>query len=242
MYTAKGKPSTEAMLHKHAALVKKIAASLKAKLPDSVEIDDLIQAGMIGLMNAVSLYENKNDAAFETYATVRVRGAMMDELRSSDWLPRSVRSNMRKVEAALGSLQHRLGRAPRESEIAEHLGLSVEEYQKLLSECGGHQLLYYEDFQDAEDGSHFFDQLRADEDADPALLLERADFKNTLAEAINGLPERERIIMGLYYEQDMNLKEMGAVLGVSESRVCQLHSQALARLRTHFKGESDGTQ
>ena len=235
MYTADGKTDKSHLLAEHAPLVKRLAHQMKAKLPPSVEVDDLIQAGMIGLLDAVSRYEETHGAQFETYAVQRIRGAMLDELRSSDWLPRSMRQNMRKIEEAMSSLQQRLGRPPNESEVAKQLKLSLAEYQDLLNEGGGHQLVYYEDFHDGDGNEHFLDRYATDEDGDPLQALMNSGFRSALIEAIEGLPEREKILMGLYYEQEMNLKEIGAVMGVSESRVCQLHSQAISRLRSNLR-------
>jgi RNA polymerase sigma factor FliA len=235
MYTAEGKTDKNHLLAEHAPLVKRLAHQMKAKLPPSVEVDDLIQAGMIGLLDAVSRYEETHGAQFETYAVQRIRGAMLDELRSSDWLPRSMRQNMRKIEEAMNALQQRLGRPPNESEVAKQLKLSLTDYQELLNEGGGHQLVYYEDFHDGDGNEHFLDRYASDEEGDPLQTLMNSGFRSALIEAIEGLPEREKILMGLYYEQEMNLKEIGAVMGVSESRVCQLHSQAIARLRSTLR-------
>jgi RNA polymerase sigma factor for flagellar operon FliA len=235
MYTALGKADKNQLLADHAPLVKRLAHQMKAKLPPSVEVDDLIQAGMIGLLDAVSRYEENHGAQFETYAVQRIRGAMLDELRSSDWLPRSMRQNMRKIEVAMSELQQRLGRPPNESEVAKQLKLSLADYQDLLTEGGGHQLVYYEDFHDGDGNEHFLDRYCTDEGGDPLQALMNTGFRSALIEAIDSLPEREKILMGLYYEQEMNLKEIGAVMGISESRVCQLHSQAISRLRSTLR-------
>jgi RNA polymerase sigma factor for flagellar operon FliA len=235
MYTADGKSDRNQLLTQHAPLVKRLAHQLKAKLPPSVEVDDLIQAGMIGLLDAVNRYEETHGAQFETYAVQRIRGAMLDELRSSDWLPRSMRQNMRKIEVAMSALQQRLGRAPNESEVAKQLKLSLVDYQELLGEGGGHQLVYYEDFHDGDGNEHFLDRYCTDDANDPLQSLMNTGFRAAVIDAINALPEREKILMGLYYEQEMNLKEIGAVMGVSESRVCQLHSQAVARMRANLR-------
>jgi RNA polymerase sigma factor for flagellar operon FliA len=235
MYTADGKSDKNQLLTQHAPMVKRLAHQMKAKLPPSVEVDDLIQAGMIGLLDAVNRYEETHGAQFETYAVQRIRGAMLDELRSSDWLPRSMRQNMRKIEVAMSALQQRLGRAPNESEVAKQLKLSLVEYQELLGEGGGHQLVYYEDFHDGEGNEHFLDRYCTDGSDDPLQSLMNTGFRAAVIDAINALPDRERNLMGLYYEQEMNLKEIGAVMGVSESRVCQLHSQAVARLRASLR-------
>jgi RNA polymerase sigma factor FliA len=235
MYTVKGKSDKDHLLEQHAPLVKKLAHHMKAKLPPNVEVDDLVQAGMMGLLDAVNRYEEDHGAQFETYAVLRIRGAMLDELRSSDWLPRSVRQNMRKIEIAMSALQQRLGHPPSESEVAKHLKLSLADYQDMLNEGGGHQLLYYEDFHDEDGNEHFLDRYSIDENSDPLQTILNSDFRQALVDAIDGLPEREKLLMGLYYEQELNLKEIGAVMGVSESRVCQLHSQAVSRLRSSLR-------
>jgi RNA polymerase sigma factor for flagellar operon FliA len=235
MYTAHGKAEKNDLVSEHAPLVKKLAHQMKAKLPPSVEVDDLIQAGMMGLLDAVSRYEETHGAQFETYAVQRIRGAMLDELRSSDWMPRSMRQNMRKIEIAMNALQQRLGRAPNESEVARQLKLSLAEYQDMLSDGGGHQLVYYEDFHEGEENEHFLDRYHSDSSGDPLQRLLNSGFRAAVIAAIEVLPEREKILMGLYYEQEMNLKEIGAVMGVTESRVSQLHSQAIARMRANLR-------
>ena len=236
MYSATGQCLDETkMLEKHGMLVKKTAYQMKAKLPASVEVDDLIQAGMMGLLDAVKKFQDNLGAQFETYAVQRIRGSIIDELRSADWLPRSVRKDMRTVEAAVAQLEQKLQRAPTEKEVASHMKLSLDEYYDLLGDCSGHQLLYYDDFQESESDGHFLDRFMNDQVSNPLHILLSGDFRETLIEAIEGLPEREKILMGLYYEQELNLKEIGSIMSVSESRVCQLHSQAIARLRVFMR-------
>ena len=237
MYNVKGKADKNQLLTDHMPLVKRLAHHMKAKLPPSVEVDDLVQAGMIGLLDAISRYEETHGAQFETYAVLRIRGAMLDELRNSDWLPRSMRQNMRKIEAAMASLQQKLGHAPTESEVAKSLKLSLADYQDMLADGGGHQLLYYEDFH-ADDGNDSFLDRFAVDDEDPLRALLDTDFRQAVIDAIDALPPREKILMGLYYEEEMNLKEIGAVMGVSESRVSQLHTQAVARLRATLREQA----
>lgn len=238
MYTAKGKTDKDSLLTAHMPLVKRLAHHMKAKLPPSVEVDDLVQAGMIGLLDAISRYEDTHGAQFETYAVLRIRGAMLDELRNSDWLPRSMRQNMRKIESAMATLQQRLGHPPTESEVAKMLKLSLADYQEMLADGGGHQLLYYEDFHDDDGNDSFLDRYASDENADPLRSLLDGDFRQAVIDAIDRLPEREKMLMGLYYEEELNLKEIGAVMGVSESRVSQLHTQAVARLRASLRERS----
>lgn len=235
MYTPNGLTDKEECLKEYAPLVKRIAHHMMLKLPGSVEVDDLIQAGMMGLLDAASRYDELRGAMFETYAAQRIRGAMLDELRGADWLPRSLRRDMRRIETAISRLQQKLGKAPSESEIAKELGVSLAEYQQMLQEGRGAQLLYYEDFH-GEGDEDFFERFEFSSDSNPLELLQDERFRAALVQAIERLPERERQMMGMHYEQDMNLREIGEVMGVSESRVCQLHSQAVARLRTSMKG------
>jgi RNA polymerase sigma factor for flagellar operon FliA len=234
MYNPKGR-STKTQLEDHIDLVKKIAYQLKSKLPRNIEEDDLIQAGMIGLLDALNRYEDTQQAQFETYATLRIRGAMLDELRNMDWLPRSVRENMRKIENAILDLQKKLTRNPTETEIANALNLSIQDYHKFLADNSGHQLLYLEDFVTNENDDSYLDRYQTDKNDNPLESLLELGFRDALAKAIDELPERERLMMALYYEQELNLKEIGAVLDVSESRVSQIHSQAISRLRTLLK-------
>jgi RNA polymerase sigma factor for flagellar operon FliA len=230
-----GKPSSQdEQITKYAPLVKRIAYHMMARLPASVEVDDLIQVGLIGLMDAVSRFDGTQGAQFESYATQRIRGSMLDELREADWLPRHVRQKSRQIEAAINKLEQRNGKAPSEQEISAELGMPLDQYQSMLGDVKCSQLLYYEDFSD-EDSASFLERYLADGSSDPLAVLEDEGFRDSLVAAIHNLPERERSMMGMYYEQDMNLKEIGAVLGVSESRVCQLHSQAVARLRAQLK-------
>ena len=235
MYTKNGLPSREASLMQYAPLVKRAAHQMLAKLPANVEFDDIMQAGMIGLMDAIERFEEEQGTKFETYANQRIRGAMLDQLRDGDWLPRSVRRSQRTIERAIGQLEHRLGRAPQEAEVAAELGMSLREYQELLLEAKGSQLFYIEDTKEGDDGEDFLDRHLVGDGHDPAELFGDKRFRGALVAAIEALPEREKMLMGLYYEQDLNMREIAAVMGVTESRVCQLHSQAVARLRARLK-------
>ncbi len=218
----------------YAPLVKRIAYHMMARLPASVQVDDLIQVGMIGLLDAVSNYDDTQGAQFETYAVQRVRGAMLDELRQCDWLPRSARKALRQIETAMNALEQRVCRAPTEREVANELHVSLEGYQQMLLDARGCQLLHYEDLQSSE-GEDFFERHCADNSAEPFAKLQDGKFRIKLIEAIGLLPEREKLMMAMYYEEELNLREIGEVMGVSESRVCQLHSQAMARLRSKLK-------
>lgn len=235
MYNASGLQDKDQCLRNFSPLVKRLAHQMMSRLPYSVQIDDIIQAGMMGLLDAASRYDEIHGAQFETFATQRIRGAMLDELRSADWLPRSLRRSMRKIEQSVNRLQQRLGRAPNETEIAAELEVTLQVYQQMLQESRGAQLFYYEDFQD-EDHSDFFERFEFTDNSDPLALLQDERFKAELMRAIDVLPERERLLMGMIYEQEMNLREVGEVFGVSESRISQLHTQAVARLRSSMKG------
>ena len=236
MYTAKGQLDRNALIRQYQPLVRKLAHHMMAKLPPSVEVDDLIQVGLIGLSEALSRYEAAQGVQFETFATQRIRGAMLDELRENDWMSRGSRKSQKDIEVAMRKLEHTLGRSPLESEIAAEMRLSLEDYQSLLSKVRGTQLVYLEDMsRKNEDDDTYLDRHVADTDADPLNMLRDQRLRTGLVAAIQGLPEREQYIMSMYYEQDMNLKEIAAVLDVTESRVCQLHSQSIARLRAKMR-------
>jgi len=235
MYTQQGVLDRDSVIERYGQMVRRSASQLVARLPSNVDIDDLIQAGMIGLMDAVSRFDASQGVQFETFATQRVRGAMLDELRGADWMPRSVRRSQRSIETAIHRLEHRLYRTPTETEIAAEMKLGLAEYQQLLLSAKGAQLVYLEDAggDDGEEG--LLERAVPSTDAQPLEQLRDQRFRAALVASIDGLPEREKLVMSLYYEQDMNLKEIGAVLGVTESRVSQLHSQAVARLRSQLK-------
>lgn len=236
MYNAAGRLQKNEQVQRFAPLVKRIAYHLMARLPSSVQAEDLVQNGMIGLLDAIERFETGFGAQFETYAVQRIRGAMLDGLRENDWVPRSLRREMRRVEATISRLEQERGRPPSEGELAEALEMSLPDYQKLLQDARGHQLVYFEDF--VEDGDDdFLERHFTDDAADPAKLFEEKRMHESLVKAIDDLPEREKLMMALYYEQDLNLREIGEVMGVTESRVCQLHSQAVARLRARMLGE-----
>jgi RNA polymerase sigma factor for flagellar operon FliA len=200
-----------------------------------VEIDDLIQVGMMGLSDALARFDAAQGVQFETFATQRIRGAMLDELRSSDWMSRGDRRNQRLIETAVHKLEHKLGRAPHEAEIAAEMGMKLVEYQELLNKVRGTQLVYLEDMSGDDGDEDYLDRHMVDVEANPLGRLADRKMREALVAAIENLPEREQYVMGMYYEHDMNLKEIAAVLGVTESRVCQLHSQAIARLRTRLR-------
>ena len=235
MYTPTGHLDRDAMLRQYVPLVRRLAQHMIAKLPPNVELDDLIQVGMIGLSEALSRYQASQGVQFETFATQRIRGAMLDELREGDWMSRGSRKSQKEIETAVHKLEQKLGRSPLESEIASALNMSLADYQSLLAKVRGTQLVYLEDISGGDDDESFLDRHAGDAESDPLELLRDQRLRQALVEAIKNLPEREQYIMSMYYEHDMNLKEIAAVLGVTESRVCQLHSQSIARLRAKMR-------
>lgn len=234
MYTASGTLDRNQLAKHYAPLVKRIAYHLMAKLPASVQVEDIIQNGMLGLLDAINRYEEGLGAQFETYAVQRIRGAMLDGLRENDWLPRSLRRDMRRIETAIHTLEQQKGRQPTEGELADSLSMPLGEYQKMLQEARGYQLVYFEDFTDGEGDDYLDRHSVGTADLDPLARLLDKNMRDVLVRAIGDLPDREKTVMGLYYEEDLNLREIGEILGVSESRVCQLHSQAIARLRSRI--------
>lgn len=237
MYTAQGKmdqSGTAEMLRQYAPLVRRLALQLIAKLPASVELDDLIQVGMMGLLEASKRFQDDHVAKFETYASQRIRGAMLDELRANDWVSRGLRQSTRHVSDAIHAQQQKLGRAPLEREIAQELHMELAAYQQLLQEIQGVQLVYYEDFDHGDEENSYLDRQNQGDEClldEPLTQMLKGDFRRQLIEAIEDLPERECLLLNLYYNEELNLREIGAVLGVKESRVSQLHSQAISRLR-----------
>lgn len=216
------------LVSEHVDLVRRIAHHLAARLPASVQVEDLIQSGMVGLIEAARQFQPGQGATFATYAGIRVRGAMIDELRRADWTPRSVHRNSRRIAEAIHQVEAREGRAANDREIAETLGVTLDDYHGMLQDSASCQILGLEDLfgEDADS-----DRLLPGTSAMPTEQVEREQFAAALAEALAGLPERERLVLALYYDEELNLREIGAVLDVTESRVSQIRSQALHRLR-----------
>lgn len=238
MYNATGQIDRDQLVQRFSPLVKRIAYHLMGRLPSSVQVEDLIQNGMIGLLDAMDRFETGMGARFETYAAQRIRGAMLDNLRENDWLPRSLRRDFRRIEAAISKLEQEFGRVPAETELAEALGMPLADYQKMLQDARGHQILSFEDIAESE-GENFLERHFTDDSGDPSKIFEDGILRARLVQGIGALPEREKMAMALYYEQDLNLREIGEIMGVSESRVCQLHGQAIARLRVRVLGEGE---
>jgi RNA polymerase sigma factor for flagellar operon FliA len=232
-YTASGMVASDSLVRQYTPLVKRIAHHMIARLPASVQIDDLVQAGMMGLLDAASRFDEAQGIQFETFAAQRVRGAMLDELRESDWLPRSARKAQRDIDTAMQKVQQRERRAATESEVAREMNVPLSQYQQLLSDARGSQLVHIDELQG--DDESFFERNLPDERDEPSAKLADKRFKSALVEQIGTLPEREKLMMSLYYEEELNFREIAAVLGVTESRVCQMHSQAVSRLRVGLK-------
>jgi len=218
-------------IEQYTPLVKRIAYHLMSRLPPCVQQDDLIQAGMIGLLESLRNYDASQGASFQTYARIRIRGAMLDEIRKNDWAPRSVHRKARMVAEVVKEIENRTGRDARDQEIAEGLGISLQEYHRLLQDASGHRVFSYDELNVE---SHGAGESLSQRVQGPLEGLQSADFKRSLADAIAGLPERERLVMTLYYDEELNLREIGSILGVSESRICQIHSQAVIRLQSRM--------
>lgn len=229
--------NNDQLIEQHSALVKRIAYHLMNRLPSSVQVEDLVQAGLIGLMEAGQNYDPDQGATFETYAGIRIRGAMLDEIRRSDWTPRSVHRKARMVSDAMREIENAEGRDARDVEVAEHLEISLEDYHQILRDTSGCRVFSYDEMielgdvvPEAPPANQILKRYSDSPDAD----FELDGFRKALSKAIAGLPEKERLVVALYYDEELNLREIGEVLGVSESRVCQIHSQAALRLRSRL--------
>lgn len=233
-YDAVGASSADALVERHAVLVKRIAAHLIARLPDTVEIDDLVQVGLMALLEAARNYSESRGAKFETFASIRIRGAMLDEVRNQNWAPRSYYRKRRELNRAMRAVENRVGRPPEAREIAAELDLSLAEYHKLLADTSSGPLFSLDDA-----GESPGNEPEARPEENPRASLESEEFQASIAACISRLPEREATVLALYYQEELHLREIGEVLGVTESRVCQIHRQALARLRAQL---SDWTQ
>lgn len=232
MYTDEETKTAHELVKTHAGLVKRIAHHLKGRLPPSVQIEDLIQAGMIGLLEASKNYDDSKGASFETYSGIRIRGSMLDEIRKGDWAPRSVHRNTRRITQAIRDVENEIGRDAKDHEVAAALEISLEEYHKMLQDSVGTRIFGFDDVGVSDD---LVAEGIVGYFPSPLDGLQKADFHKALARGIAGLPERERLVLALYYDEELNLREVGNVLGVSESRVSQIHSQAMLRLQSRMK-------
>lgn len=237
MYTSVQSGGTDERVMQHVPLVKRIAYHLLSKLPDSVQVDDLIQAGMLGLLEAIKHYDASQGASFDTYAGIRIRGSMLDEVRRSDWTPRSVHKKARMVSEAIRTIENRTGHEARDVDVAEYLGISLDEYNHILQDSSSCRVFSVEEL--AQDGDSYLNEA-LDHEEEPVEGLSRNKFQQALAEAIMSLPERERLVISLYYDEELNLREIGEVLNISESRVSQISSQAVLRLRSRLADWTKG--
>jgi len=231
MYASVQAGGTDDRVMQHAPLVKRIAYHLLNRLPDSVQVDDLIQAGMLGLLEALKNYDASQGASFDTYAGIRIRGSMLDEVRRSDWTPRSVHKKSRMVSDAIRAIENKTGREARDVDVAKYLGIAIDEYNHILQDSSSCRVFSVEEL--AQDGDHYLDETLNHEEG-PVDGLSREGFQQALANAIMGLPERERLVISLYYDEELNLREIGEVLNISESRVSQISTQAVLRLRSRL--------
>ncbi len=231
MYASVKTGGTDEMIMQHVPLVKRIAYHLLNRLPDSVQVEDLIQAGMLGLLEAVKQYDATQGASFDTYAGIRIRGAMIDEIRRSDWTPRSVHKKARMVTEAIRALEAKNGYEAKDIEVAEHLGISLEEYHHILLDSSSCRMFSVEEL--AQAGDHYLEEV-TQQGPQPIEDISRGGFQQALVKAIAELPERERLVISLYYDEELNLREIGEVLNISESRVCQISTQAILRLRSRL--------
>lgn len=225
------KPESKVIIS-HNALVRRIAQQLMAKLPPCVQIEDLIQAGMIGLLEASKHYDERKGASFETYASIRIRGSMLDEMRKNDWVPRSVHKNSRRINEAARKIENQTGRDARNAEVAKSLNVSLDAYYHMLQDTNSIRVFGFEEIGMKED--NISEGMTATH-LSPFEKLQVEDFRCNLAKGIACLPERERLVLTLYYEEERNLREVGEMLGVSESRASQIHSQAMLKLQARLK-------
>lgn len=232
MYNQLDFKSNNELIKQYSPLVKRIAQHLMARLPSNVVLDDLIQAGMMGLLEAAKKFDPMQGASFETYAGIRIRGSIIDEVRRGDWTPRSVHKNARRVSAAIHMIENRNGREATDSEVADELEISLSEYHALMQDTLDAKLFSIDDLI-REDDETVGMQIQGN-DPNPEDVFQSSAFRQALVEQLEALPERERLVMALYYDEELNLKEIGEVLGVSESRVSQIHSQAAMRLRSRL--------
>lgn len=238
MYALASREDRDQLVSGHMELVRRIAYHMAARLPESVQVDDLIQAGVVGLLEAATNYESGRGASFATFAGIRIRGAMLDEIRRYDWTPRSVHRNTRRIAQAMGEVEGREGRAADAREVASALEVDLDTYHRMLRDVTDSRVFSLEEI--GGDDGNVDELLPGSEEDAPEHKCLRDRFREALAEAIMSLPERERLVLSLYYDDELNLREIGEVLGVTESRVCQLHGQSLGRLRARMSAWTNG--
>ena len=228
----------EEVIKRYSPMIKYVANRIAMRLPPHIEVDDLISVGVLGLMDAITKYDSSRGAKFKTYAEFRVRGAILDELRSLDWVPRSIRQKASQVDKVVQGLQAKLRRQPEDEEVAKEMGLSLDQSHETLNETKSIPIFSLEDLgiaKESGDQQSLLDCLAGKADADPQTQVRLVELKEIIAKAIDALPEKERLMVSLYYYEELTMKEIGAVLDITESRVSQIHSKAVYRLRTKLK-------
>lgn len=227
----------------HTSLIRYIVNRIAVRLPSHIDLDDLHNTGVIGLMDAIEKYDPDKNCKFKTYAEFRIKGAILDQLRSLDWVPRSVRQKSRKLEHAYGEVEQRLGRKATEDEVADSLGLQIDKFHDLLNQVRGISLVNLEEIRgnnaDMDRTGSFADIIEDKNSENPFASLKLLETKHVISDTIGGLPEKERLVVSLYYYEDLNMKEIGNILGITESRVCQIHTKAVIRLRGKLKSTVD---
>lgn len=229
----------EQIVLEHAPLIRYIVNRIAVRLPSHIDLDDLHNTGVIGLMDAIEKYDPEKNCKFKTYAEFRIKGAILDQLRSLDWVPRSVRQKGRRLERAYGEVEQRLGRSASEEEVADSLGLQIEKFHELLNQVRGVSLVNLEELRgagaDGERTGSYADIVEDVHSENPYSALKQQETRRVIAETIGSLPDKERLVLTLYYYEDLNMKEIGSILGITESRVCQIHTKAVGRLRSKLK-------
>ena len=233
----------EQIVLEHAPLIRYIVNRIAVRLPSHIDLDDLHNTGVIGLMDAIEKYDPGKNCKFKTYAEFRIKGAILDQLRSLDWVPRSVRQKSRKLEKAYGEVEQRLGRQASEDEVADSLGLQIDKFHELLNQVRGISLVNLEEIRgtnsDGDRAGTFADIIEDVHSENPFATLKLTETKHVISDTIGSLPEKERLVISLYYYEDLNMKEIGNILGITESRVCQIHTKSVMRLRSKLKGMVD---
>jgi len=230
----------EQIVLEHAPLIRYIVNRIAVRLPSHIDLDDLHNTGVIGLMDAIDKYDPDKNCKFKTYAEFRIKGAILDQLRSLDWVPRSVRQKSRRLERAYGEVEQRLGRSASEEEVADSLGLQLDKFHELMNQVRGISLVNLEELRgnggDGDRTGTFADVVEDVHSENPFATLKLTETKHLIGDTIGALPEKERLVVSLYYYEDLNMKEIGQILGITESRVCQIHTKAVLRLRAKLKG------